>query len=143
MVKAVFSWVMCTHCTMLPRVNCNISRFRELLVLLARKFELTKTSCESLLAAYDCWLAHPTSLYTPPGGSLNFAGRGCLSGAECSYPLVKCMRSVGDRFCLACVYPKSRSLQRLKGEVWTYAENSRETDLKRRTDSQHTPMKHP
>ena len=55
-------------------------RFRELLVLLARKFEKTKTSRESLLAAYDCCLAHPTSSYTPPGASLNFAGRGCLWG---------------------------------------------------------------
>ena len=47
----------------------------------ARQFELTKTSRESPLVAYDCWLAHPTSSDTLPETSLNFAGRGCLLGA--------------------------------------------------------------
>ena len=66
-----------------------LQRFR-LLVLLPRKFEITKTSRESLLAAYDRCLAHPTSSYTAPGASLNFAGRGCLWGAVRGCPLVKC-----------------------------------------------------
>ena len=50
-------------------------------MFLARKFEITKTSRESLLADYGCCLAHPTSLYTPAGASLIFTGRGCLWGA--------------------------------------------------------------
>ena len=41
-------------------------------MLLGRKFELTKTSLQSLLAIYDCCLAHPTSL--------NFSGRDWLWG---------------------------------------------------------------
>ena len=56
-------------------------RFWELGVLLARKFELTKTSRQSLRTAYDCCLAHRTSSYTPPGASLKLAGRGWLWGA--------------------------------------------------------------
>ena len=61
-----------------PFFHRNIPAISVAFDVAARKFELTKTSRESLLAAYDCWLAHPTSSYTPPGASLNFAGPGCL-----------------------------------------------------------------
>ena len=48
-------------------------------MLLARKFEVTKTSRASLwLSTTDGCLAHPTPSYIPPGSSFNFAGRGCL-----------------------------------------------------------------
>ena len=56
-------------------------RFWEIFVLLARNFESTKTSRESLLDAYDCCLAHPTPSHTPSGASLNFGGCCCLWGA--------------------------------------------------------------
>ena len=88
-------------------------------MLLGRKFEITKTPRESLLAAYDCCLAHLTSSYTPPATSLNF----------------ECTCSVGGRFLSRLVYPKFRSLLRLRVEVWTSAENQRETNLKRLTAS--------
>ena len=45
------------------------------------------------------------------------------------------IRAVGDPSSSRFVYPKFRSLRRLKVEVWTYAENQRETDLKRLTAS--------
>ena len=48
-----------------------------------------------------------------------------------SCPVVKRTRSVEDRFLPRLVYPKFRPLQRLNLEVWTSAENQRETDLKR------------
>ena len=53
-------------------------RFWEIFVLLARNFESTKTSRESLLDAYDCCLAHPTPSHTPSEASLNFGGCCCL-----------------------------------------------------------------
>ena len=43
-------------------------------MLLAPKFESTKTPRESLLDAYDCCLAHPTPSHIPSGASLNFEG---------------------------------------------------------------------
>lgn len=36
------------------------------------------TSCESFLAAYDCYLAHPTPSHTPSGASLNSRAVGFL-----------------------------------------------------------------
>ena len=90
-------------------------------MLLARKFEITKTSRESLLAAYDCCLAHPTSPYTLSRASLDFAGRSCLYVRSCSCPLVECIiSSVGgeDRLVPRFVhYLKFGQLQRIKVEV--------------------------
>ena len=103
-------------------------------MLLARKFDLTKT-CESLLAVYDCCLAHPTSSYTPPHCFVpQFRGLWLLMGS-CSCPLVKCTLFNWGSFLSRFVYPKFRSLQRLKVEVWTSAENQRETHLKELTAS--------
>ena len=39
-------------------------------VPLARNLEFTKTPRESFLAAYDCYLVHPTSSHTPLGAYL-------------------------------------------------------------------------
>ena len=47
-------------------------------IVMARNFELTKTTRESFLAANDCCLAHPTPSYIPSGVPLMFAGSSCL-----------------------------------------------------------------
>ena len=97
-------------------------------------FELTKTSRESLLpAAYDCWMPRPTSSYTPPGASLDFASRGFWWGAVAARQW-SAFVLLGVVF-FRIVYPKFRPLQRLQVEAWTSAENKRDTDLKRLTAS--------
>ena len=59
---------------MLPFVNKALHGFCPLFVRLARNFEYTKTPRESILAMFDCHLAHPTPSHTPSAASLNFAG---------------------------------------------------------------------
>ena len=85
-------------------MNRNISVISVAFGVAARKFELTKTSRESLLAAYDCWLARPTSIYTTRSVP-QFRGP-WLHVGSCSCPLVKFIRSVGGRFLSRSVYPK-------------------------------------
>ena len=95
-------------------------------MLLARKFESTKTPRESLLDAYDCCLAHPkpshslqvtikTNLlaelkHQAPVTQLirsvpEFRGLFLLV-RSCSCLQVKCKRSVGGCFLPHFVYPK-------------------------------------
>ena len=71
----------CSHRTRLPRVKRFFFFILGVLVLLARYLKFTKAPCQSFLAAYGCFLAHPTPSHTPSGACLNFAGHSCLWGA--------------------------------------------------------------
>ena len=101
-------------------------------MLLPRKFEITKTSRELLLAAL--LPGAPDVVLRPTRSVPQFRGPWLLVGSW-SCPPVKCTRSDGDIFLSRFVYPNFRPLQRLKVEVWTSAEHQRETNLKRLTSS--------
>lgn len=79
-VKVVFSKVLLPG-TRRSRAKRSILRLCDCLVLLAGKFEYTKTSLESFLAVLDCSLVHPTPSHIPEGAWSNLAGWGCLLGA--------------------------------------------------------------
>ena len=113
-------------------------RFRELLVLLARKFEITKTSRESLLVAYDCCLAHLTTSHTPPGAFLNFAGCGCWWGSIAARQWIARV-PLGIGFCLVLCSPNFKHCSASKSRCGPLLRTSREPIWR---DPRHLWMEH-